>query len=211
MPSRLGGLAWTRRRAHGGEALFNAGDPFTCLYAVDGGFFKTRVFDAEGHEQVTGFFMGGELLGLEGIGLGHYSVTATALEDSLVGVLPYTLIEELSRGAPGLQHELNVALSRQIARGHEVLMLLGSMRAEERVAAFLLDLSARFKERGYSQSEFGLRMTRREVGSYLGLTLETVSRLLSRFRKQGVIEVRQKRVRLLDAARLRAMVNAAAG
>jgi CRP/FNR family transcriptional regulator len=211
MPGRLGGLAWTRRRVHSGEALFSAGDPFTYLYAIDGGFFKTKVFDAEGREQVTGFFMGGEFLGLEGIGLGHYSVTATALEASVVGVLPYLLIEERSREVPGLQRELDVALSRQIARGHEVLMLLGSMRAEERVAAFLLSLSARFKERGYSQSEFDLRMSRHEVGSYLGLTLETVSRLLSRFRKQGVIEVRQRHVRLLDAARLQAIVNSASG
>ena len=201
----------SRRRVRGGKALFSAGDAFTSLYAVDGGFFKTHVLDADGREHVTGFHMGGELLGLEGIGSGQYNVTAIALEDSLVGVVPYPLIEQRSREIPDLQHELHVALSRQIARGQEVLMVLGSMRAEERLAAFLLNLSSRFGQRGYSRSELPLRMTRRELGSYLGLTLETVSRLFSRFRGQGVVEVRHKHVRLLDVARLKAIVNAASG
>jgi CRP/FNR family transcriptional regulator len=148
-------------------------------------------------EQVTGFFMGGELLGLDGIGGAHHG-TASALEDSEVCVLPYALIEDLSREIPALQRQLHAVLAREIARDHGVMMLLGSMRAEERLATFLLNLSRRFLRRGYSSTEFHLRMTRDEIGSYLGLKLETVSRLFSAFQKDGLIEVQQKHVRIRE-------------
>jgi CRP/FNR family transcriptional regulator len=160
------------------------------------------VVDGEGREQVTGFFMGGELIGMEGIGAGSYNGTATALEDSEVCVLPYDLIEEMSRDLPALQRRLHSVLAREIVRDHGVMMLLGSMRAEERLATFLLNLSKRFVRRGYSASDFHLRMTREEIGSYLGLKLETVSRLFSRFQEEGLIAVEQKHVRILDIAGL---------
>jgi len=194
---RIENVVYARRRLKRGESLFDAGDGFSAVYAIRSGFFKTSLLDHDGREQVTGFFMGGELLGLDGIG-GAHNGTASALEDSEVCVLPYALIEDLSREIPALQRQLHAVLAREIARDHGVMMLLGSMRAEERLATFLLNLSRRFVRRGYSSTEFHLRMTRDEIGSYLGLKLETVSRLFSAFQKDGLIEVQQKHVRIRE-------------
>ena len=194
---RIENVVYARRRLKRGESLFDAGDGFSAVYAIRSGFFKTSLLDPDGREQVTGFFMGGELLGLDGIG-GAHNGTASALEDSEVCVLPYALIEDLSREIPALQRQLHAVLAREIARDHGVMMLLGSMRAEERLATFLLNLSRRFVRRGYSSTEFHLRMTRDEIGSYLGLKLETVSRLFSAFQKDGLIEVQQKHVRIRE-------------
>ena len=199
---RFENVVYARRRVKRGEALFAAGDEFKSVYAVRSGFFKTSLVDGEGREQVTGFSMGGELLGMDGIGTGRYNGTAIALEDSEVCVLPYALIEEMAEDSPALRRQLHAVLSREIVRDHGVMMLLGSMRAEERLATFLLNLSRRFTARGYSASDFHLRMTRDELGSYLGLKLETVSRLFSRFHDERLIEVQQKHVRILDSAGL---------
>src|SRR6266540_5288940 len=199
---RVENIVYARRRIKRGETLFNAGDEFKSVYAIRSGFFKTSLLDGEGREQVTGFSMGGELLGMEGVGLGHHNGTAIALEDSEVCVMPFALIEEMAREVPALQRHLHAVLAREIVRDHGVMMLLGSMRAEQRLAAFLTNLSKRFVRRGYSASDFHLRMTRDEIGSYLGLKLETVSRLFSQFQKDGVIEVEQKHVRILDSAGL---------
>ena len=202
---RMEHVVYARRRVKRGEALFNAGDPFNAVYAVRVGFFKTSVVDREGREQVTGFFMGGELLGMDGVGTGTYNGAAIALEDSEVCVMPFALVEEMAREVPALQRHLHSVLSREIVRDHGVMMLLGSMRAEERLATFLLNLSRRFTRRGYSASDFHLRMTREELGSYLGLKLETVSRLFSRFQADNLIEVQQKHVRILDIPGLEAL------
>jgi CRP/FNR family transcriptional regulator len=196
---RFENVVYARRRLKRGEALFAAGDEFKAVYAVRSGFFKTSLVDGEGREQVTGFSMGGELIGMDGIGSGRYNGDAIALEDSEVCVLPYTLIESMAAELPSLQRRLHAVLAREIVRDHGVMMLLGSMRAEERLATFLLNLSRRFTARGYSPSEFQLRMTREELGSYLGLKLETVSRLFSRFHDEGLIEVQQKHIRILDS------------
>jgi CRP/FNR family transcriptional regulator len=200
--ARVENLVYARRRVRRGETLFKAGTEFGAIYAIRSGFFKTSVVDGDGREQVTGFFMAGELIGMEGIGDGAYAGTSTALEDSEVCVLPYALIEEMAREVPALQRQLYAVLSREIVRDHGVMMLLGSMRAEERLATFLINLSKRFVRRGYSPSDFHLRMTREEIGSYLGLKLETVSRLFSRFQEDGLIAVEQKHVRILDIAGL---------
>jgi len=130
-----------RRRVRRGEALFNAGDEFHSVYAVRSGFFKSSVVDNEGREQVTGFFMGGELLGIEGIGTSRYNATAIALEDSEICIMPFALIEEMTHQVRPLQRHLHAVLAREIVRDHGVMMLLGSMRAEERLAVFLLNLS----------------------------------------------------------------------
>jgi len=196
---RVENVVYARRRVARGESVFKAGSEFNAIYAVRSGFFKTSLIDNDGREQVTGFFMGGELLGMDGID-GAYHGTAIALEDSEVCIMPYALIEEMSRDIPALQRRLYAVLAREIARDHGVMMLLGSMRAEERLATFLLNLSRRFVRRGYSATEFHLRMTREEIGSYLGLKLETVSRLFSAFQKDGLIEVQQKYVRIRDIA-----------
>jgi CRP/FNR family transcriptional regulator len=199
---RVENIVYARRRVKRGEALFAVGDEFKAVYAARSGFFKTSLIDGEGREQVTGFFMGGELLGMDGLGSGRYSGTAIALEDSEVCIMPFALIEEIAREVPALQRRLHAVMSREIVRDHGVMMLLGSMRAEERLATFLINLSRRFMRRGYSASDFHLRMTREELGSYLGLKLETVSRLFSQFQKDGLIEVNQKHVRILDIAGL---------
>ncbi len=194
--ARVEKVVYARRRVRRGEALFNAGDEFQSIYAVRSGFFKTTILNEDGREQVTGFNMPGELLGMDGIGSGSYHGNAVALEDCEVCVLPFSLVEELGREIPALQRHLHCVLSREIVRDHGVMMLLGSMRAEERLAVFLLNLSKRFMRRGYSPSDFHLRMTREEIGSYLGLKLETVSRLFSKFQEDGLIEVQQKHVRI---------------
>lgn len=199
----------SRRRLKRGEVLFHAGDPFHSLYAIRTGFFKSSVIDDDGREQVTGFHMGGELLGLDGMGAGRQNGTATALEDSEVCVMPYTGIEEAAGRVRGLQRNLHAVLSREIVRDHGVMMLLGSMSAEERLVAFLLNLSSRFTARGYSPSDFNLRMTREEIGSYLGLKLETVSRLFSRLQESGHLSVQQKHVRITNVQGLREIIGQA--
>ena len=203
--ARVEQIVFARRRLKRGDSLFKAGDPFNSLYAIRSGFMKTTVLNADGREQVTGFQMSGELLGLDGIGSGRYNGNAVALEDSEACVLPFALIEELGREVPAIQRNLHSVLSREIVRDHGVMMLLGSMSAEERLAAFLINLSRRFTARGYSSSDFYLRMTREEIGSYLGLKLETVSRLFSRFQADNMIEVQQKHVRILDIPALEAL------
>ncbi len=203
---RIEKIVYVRRRLKRGETLFNAGEPFNSVYAVRVGFFKTSVIDNDGREQVMGFFMGGELLGMDGVGSGQYNGTAIALEDSEVCVMPFSLIEDLASHVHALQRNLHSVLAREIVRDHGVMMLLGSMCAEERLAAFLLNLSQRFTARGYSPSEFVLRMTREEIGSYLGLKLETVSRVFSKFQDTGLVAVQQKHIRITDIPGLREII-----
>lgn len=204
---RVEELVATRRRIKRGEQLFRAGDKFDALYAVRLGFLKSTVTSADGREQVTGFHMAGEIVGLDGIGTERHTCDATALEDTEVCVIPYGRIDDVAEQVPALRGHFRRVMSREIVREHGVMLLLGSMTAEERLATFLLNLSQRFAARGFSRSEFVLRMTRAEIGSYLGLKLETVSRVLSRFAAEGMIEVAQRHVRILDPARLREVVS----
>jgi len=203
---KLDSLVALRRAFRKGSNIYRAGDPFDALYAVRSGFFKTTVLLADGRDQVTGFSMAGELLGMDGIGTEKHTCDAVALEDSEVCVIPFARLEEFSRELHSLQHHFHKVMSREIVRDHGVMMLLGSMRAEERLAAFLVNLSQRFTARGYSPSEFYLRMTREEIGSYLGLKLETVSRVFSKFQGEGMISVQQKHVRIIDIPRLRQLI-----
>jgi CRP/FNR family transcriptional regulator, anaerobic regulatory protein len=207
----LADLGSGRRRLKGGQRLFGDGDPFTSLYGVSSGFFKTAVLDAGGHAQVIGFFIPGDLIGLEGVGQTRHGATAIALEDSEAVVLPYALIEARSREDRAFQRLIHVALARDIGNKQSLMLLLGSMRAEERLAFFLLELSSRYQHRGYSPGELRLPMTREDIGSYLGMTLETVSRLFTRFQKCRIIDVRQRRLKLLDFAGLRRLAGASAG
>lgn len=202
---RLDELVYTRRRLKRGEALYRAGDAFSALYAIRSGFFMSRVTVQDGRDQVTGFFMAGELLGLDGISADRHNCDAVALEDSEICTIPYAHLEPVSKDIPALRGHFHKIMSREIVRENGVMMLLGTMRAEERLAAFLLNLSQRMHARGYAALEFHLRMTREELGSYLGMKLETVSRLFSRFSEEGLIEVEQKFVRILDMDGLRAV------
>ena len=200
---RVDELIYTRRRLKRGESLYRAGDEFNSLYAVRSGFFKTVQTLEDGRDQVTGFQMAGEIMGMDGIGSEAHVLNAVALEDSEVCVIPYSRLENLSRDMHALRHQFHKVMSREIVREHGVMLLLGTMRAEERLATFLLNLSQRFTARGYSPSEFNLRMTREEIGSYLGLKLETVSRAFSRFQEDGLISVQQKHIHILDVDGLR--------
>ena len=190
-----------------GKTLFHNGEKFTSLYAIRTGFFKTSVTTEDGRDQVTGFQMAGEIMGLDGIVNDHHTCDAIAIEDSEVCVLPFERIEEISREVKALQHHVHKIMSREIVREHGVMLLLGNMRAEERLAAFLLNLVQRLHARGFSQSDLVLRMTREEIGSYLGLTLETVSRTFSKFADDGLVVVKQRHIHIQNADALKGMVN----
>ncbi|MDM0107421.1 fumarate/nitrate reduction transcriptional regulator Fnr [Variovorax sp. J22R24] len=204
---RIDDIVATRRKVKRRETLFHNGENFTSLYAIRTGVFKTRLASEDGRDQVTGFQMAGEIIGLDGIVNGHHTCDAVALEDSEVCTMPFDRIEELSREVTALQRHVHQIMSREIVREQGVLLLLGSMRAEERLAAFLLNLVQRLHARGFSRSELVLRMTREEIGSYLGLKLETVSRTLSKFAADGLVEVEQRKVRIVDPDALHRIVN----
>lgn len=198
--------SFTLRRVQQGAALYRAGDPFGPIYAIRSGTFKNVLFDANGGYQVLGFPMASEMLGLDGIETQHYRTEAVALEDSEVAIIPFPRIAHLGGKAGELQQFVYRLLSRQLAREHMQMWLLGSLGAESRVAAFLLILGERYGNLGYSDVRFNLRMTRLDLGSFLGLTQETVSRALSRFDEAGVIQVHNKELRILDAERLHQIV-----
>jgi len=193
----------TRTRFKKGATIYRAGDPFSALFAIRVGSCKTAVLAEDGREQVAGYHMLGDLVGLDGIANERHECQAVALEDTEVCVIPFGQLEDLARQISPLQHNLHQFLSREIGRDQNVMLLLGSMRAEERLAVFLLNLSDRYRRHGYSASEFVLRMTREEIGSYLGLKLETVSRLLSRFQAEGLLQVQGRDVKLLDVMALK--------
>jgi CRP/FNR family transcriptional regulator len=196
-----------RRKLARGETLFRAGDRFESVYAIWTGFFKTCVASKDGRDQVTGFQMGGELIGLDGIGSGRHEVDAMAIEDSQVCVIPYDQLEALARDVPSLLQQFHKVMSREIVRDHGVMLLLGSMHAEERVAAFLLNLTHRLRARGFSASSLVLRMSREEIGSYLGLKLETVSRTFSKFQANGLLFVRQRQIQITDPVGLQQLLD----
>lgn len=206
--AQLDSIVATKRRVKKGDTVFYTGDEFNALFAVRAGFFKTCINSSDGRNQINGFQAPGELLGLDGFDTGRHNVDAIALEDSELCILPYLELERIASDFPPLQHQLHRVMSREIVREHGVMLLLGSMKAEERVAVFLLNLSERFKKLGYSSDEFILRMTRHEIGSYLGLKLETVSRAFSRFQEQGLIKVNGKSVKLLAPDALKQIIHA---
>jgi CRP/FNR family transcriptional regulator len=179
-------------------SLYRAGDSFNTLYAIRSGSIKTIMLAEVGHEQVTGFHMLGEIVGFEGIGSNTHGTEAIALEDTEVCALPFAQLESLAQKLPTLQRNLSQMMSKEIKREQGVMLMLGCMRADERLAVFVLDLADRYHRRGYSSSEFILRLSRAEIGSYLGLKLETVSRLFSRFQADGLIEVDGRALKVLD-------------
>ena len=205
--NRIDDLVATRRHVKRGDTLFRSGDKFSSLYAIRTGFFKTCVATEDGRDQVTGFQMAGEVIGLDGIVSDNHRCDAVALEDAEVCVMPYDRIEDLSREVHGLQRHVHKIMSREIVREHGVMLLLGSMRAEERLAAFLLNLVQRLHARGFSQSELILRMSREEIGSFLGMKIETVSRTFSKFADEGIVEVKQRHVRIMNTQALKDIVN----
>lgn len=203
---QVDGLVTHRARLKKYEPLYRAGEPFHALYAVRVGSLKATLLAEDGREQVAGFLLPGEILGLDGVGTNHHQAAAIALEETEVCVLPFANVQGLARSLPALQQNLHQIMSKEIARDQGMMLLLGSMHSEERLAMFLLNLAERHRHRGYSSTEFVLRMTREEIGSYLGLKLETVSRLFSRFQTGGLIQVQGRTVKLLDPIALKQLV-----
>lgn len=195
---RLDELSPLKRTYARGDYLYHSGDKFRSLFAIHSGSFKTQILHDDGREQVTGFQMAGEIIGLDAISTDVHACEAVAMENSVICEIPFNKLETLSREIPMLQRHLHKLMSREIVRDQGIMLLLGSMRAEERLAAFLLNLSQRFAARGLSSTQFQLCMSRHEIGSYLGLKLETVSRTLSLLQQRGMIRIHIKSIEILD-------------
>jgi len=192
-----------RRRVAKGDILFRMGAAFTNLYAIRLGHFKTYQLSVDGVEQITGFQMAGELLGMDGISADHHNCYAIALEDSEVCEIAFDRLEELFAIIPTLLRHFHRTMSQEITRDQNIMLLLGNMQAEQRFAAFLVNLSTRYKVRGYSSINFQLRMSREDIGNYLGLTIESVSRLLSKFKKMEWINVDKREIEICDLPTLK--------
>ncbi|WP_029135129.1 fumarate/nitrate reduction transcriptional regulator Fnr [Sedimenticola selenatireducens] len=199
----LDAIVKRNRPLHRGDHLFRQGDKFQCIYVVKTGTVKTFDPGEDGSEQVLGFHLPGEMIGLDAIETGIHHCSAKILETTAVCEIPFTLLEELSSTIPSLQHQMYRLLSREIGHDEDMLTLLGKRNAEERLASFLLSLSGRFQRRGFSPSDFYLSMSRHEIGNYLGLAVETVSRLFTRFQDDGLLKVERKHVQLVDIERLK--------
>ncbi|MGH8493421.1 MAG: fumarate/nitrate reduction transcriptional regulator Fnr [Moraxellaceae bacterium] len=191
-----------RRPLPRGSQLFQQGDTFNAVYAVRSGGIKTCITGPDGAEQITGFYLPGEIVGLDGIANGHHGVTATVLESTAVCTIPFSRLEALTSRLPGLQHHLFTLLSREIQADQQLLLLLGKRSAEARLAAFLLSLSTRHQRRGLSGRRFLLPMSRTDIGNHLGLAIETVSRLFTRLQQSGVLAAEGKDITLLDSSAL---------
>lgn len=194
---------FTTRRVAEGETVFRSGDEFHCLYVPRSGFFKSVLFDETGTEKVLRFAMKNDLLGADGLASGRYPSEAIALEASEVIIVPFARLAALTRSCAGLENSLYALLSRELVSDQGLLYVMAALNAEGRVAAFLLNLAERYGALGYARNAFVLRMTRQEIGSYLGLKLETVSRAFSAFDAVGLIKVNLKHIEIVDAAGLR--------
>lgn len=181
-----------KKPIHKGEHIFQDGDQMHALYAIRSGTFKTFTVNEQGEEQITGFHLAGDLLGFDAIASAEHPSFAKALETSMVCEIPYDTLDTLSNSMPKLKKQILRMMSTEIRSDQEMLMLLNRKNAEQRLATFISTLSVRFQARGLSSSEFRLTMTRSDIGNYIGLTVETISRLLNRFQKNGLIDVEGK-------------------
>jgi len=202
---RLDQIIGRRRRVKRDQSLYRMGDTFNTLYAIRLGHFKTYQMNSNGSQQITGFQMAGELLGMDAIGTGRHQCEAVALEDSEVCEIPFSQLEGLFQDMPVLLRQFHRIMSKEISREQGVMLALNNMSAQQKLAAFLVNLSSRYATRGYSATRFQLRMTREEIGNYLGLAVESVSRLLSNFKKNGIIDVHHRDLELLDLPALRSI------
>lgn len=203
---RLDGIVKRSRPLHRGDYLFRDGERFRSLYVVKTGSVKTYAPSPEGGEQVLGFHLPGEIIGLDAIENDAHACSAKVLETSAICEIPFSRFEELSSSIPSLQHQMYRLLSKEISHDTEMLLLLGKKSAEERLAAFLLSMSKRLRKRGLSATDFYLSMSRHEIGNYLGLAVETVSRLFTRFQEEGLLKVDRKHVQLRDLNALECIV-----
>jgi CRP/FNR family transcriptional regulator, anaerobic regulatory protein len=206
---RLDDIVKRARPLQRGDILFREGDRFRSLFVVKTGSLKTFAPSAEGGEQVLSFHLPGELIGLDAIDKGEHACSASALETSAICEIPFGRLEELTAIIPSLQHQMYRLLSKEIGHDTDMLLLLGKKNAEERLAAFLLSFSQRLHKRGLSATDFHLSMSRHEIGNYLGLAVETVSRLFTRFQDDGLVRVERKHIELLDPQGLEEIVDGA--
>lgn len=193
-----------QRRDH----LYRPGEPLHAIYAVRSGTVKTYTLTDDGQEQITGFHLPGELLGLDAISDGVHPCAARALETTSICEIPFDRLEELSVRIPGLQHQLFRIMSREIQTDEHFMMLLGKKSSEARLAAFLMSISTRLGVRGFSRTEFNLTMSRNDIANYLGLAVETVSRLFTRFQSLGLIQVQRKFITIHHLEGLQSMAGA---
>jgi CRP/FNR family transcriptional regulator len=200
-------LIFQHKRLRAGEALYQAGELFSHLFFVKTGSLKTVVLLDDGREQVTGFHFAGDVLGIDAISSPSHPSQAVALTDTHVCAIPFASLTQLSRRVEHLQTYVQRLLAREVVRDQGLMLLLGRMNADERVAAFLMNLSSRFRARGYSPQEFTLPMAREDIGNYLGLTLETVSRCFSRLKNSGVLDVDNRRIRIVDINALKSALS----
>jgi len=196
-----------RRKLKKGSFLYRAGDPFRALYAIRSGSTKTCEIAADGSVQITGFHLPGELLGIDAISVDKHPCDVVALEPTEICVLPFDKLEFLAHQIPGLQRQLFRIMSREIMEEGAQLLMLGRMKAEERLATFLLSFSRRYQQLGYSPTELRLPMSRQDLGDYLGLALETVSRLFSRFQEEQLISVHGRNIQLHEMVKLKAIID----
>ncbi len=190
-----------------GEHLYREGDAFASVYAVRSGAIKAYRITGDGQEQVTGFYFPGEILGMDGISKDKYACSAKALETAAVCEIPFNRLEELSTELPSMQRHFFQLMSQEITSDQQLITLLSKNSAEERIAALLISISARNARRKLSKTHFRLPMSRTDIGNFLGLTVETVSRVISRFNKQGLIGVESKEITLLDLDGLKEVAN----
>jgi len=181
-----------------GEYLYHSGDKFQQIYAVRSGAIKAYKTTEDGNEQILGFYLPGELLGLDAIDKSEHVCSTVALETSSFCAIPFSRLEELCHKLTGLQHQMYRLMSRELTNENESMLLLGRKSAEEKIATFLINLSSRLHSLGYSATEFRLPMSRQEIGNYLGLTVETVSRIFSRLQKELLISIDRKLIKILD-------------
>lgn len=199
---RLDSIIDRKRPLARGEHLFRVGDNFQSIYAVRSGSLKTYTTSESGQEQVMGFQLPGELVGLDAIAENYHPLAAKALETTSICEIPFTELEALSTQLDGLQRQLLRVMSREIRDDEQNMVILGQKSAEQRLAAFLISISNRFRRRGFSATQFNLSMSRSDIGNYLGLALETVSRLFTRFQNEGLLHVDRKHIELLDREKL---------
>lgn len=199
---RLDNIIKRRRPLKRGDLLFHESADFQSIYAVRSGSLKTYSAASDGQEQVTGFHLPGELLGLEAISGRAHPCAAKALETTSVCEIPYERFEELCSELPSLQQLLLQVMSKELLHEHTLLQMHGKKGADERLASLLLSISNRYKARGFSPTDFHLSMSRNDIGNYLGLAVETVSRLFTRFQREKLLTVQRKHICILDPQRL---------
>lgn len=204
---RLDALVKRRRPLQRGEPLFQAGEHFRSLFAIRSGSLKTVALAGDGSEQILGFHLAGELVGMDAVHGDVHNCAAVALEVTSVCEIPFLELGDLSRQLPGLQMQLFRLAGQEINNDQEVLLMLGNRSAEERLATFLWSLGGRFNERGFSQYEFNLTMSRHDIANYLGLAAETVSRLFTQMDKDGLLKVQRRHITILEPERLSSMVH----